>query len=132
MKGFLLLVLAFVIAAGLAKSGVPALRLIGVILILIAGMNFLLGGARGGWKTLSVCVLAVLLLWGKGHPIAFWGALLVAILNFWSFGVLYNFRATPEAAPNGWARVNLVTAIAGLTLFSYGVIANVERFPPGP
>lgn len=132
MKGFLLLVLAFVVAAGLAKSGVSALSIVGVILILLAGINFFLGGSRGGWKTLSVCVLAVLLLWGKGHPITFWGAIVVAILNFCSFGILWNFRATPEAAPNGWARINLVTAIAGLALFSYGVITNLERFPPGP
>lgn len=132
MKGGLLLVLAFVVAAGLAKSGLPALSLLGGILILLAGINFLLGGARAGWKTLAVCVSAVLLLWGKGHPLAFWAALVVAILNFWSFGVMYNFKANPMAAPDSWTRVNLATAIVGLLLFSYGVIANLERYPAGP
>ncbi len=132
MRGFLLLILALLVAVGLALSGIPALVMLGAILILLAGINFLLGGARGGWKTLSICLLAVPLLWAEGHPIFFWGAILVVILNSWSFGVMYKFRAIPELAPNFWADVNLVTAIVGLALFIYGVTTNMEWSHPGP
>ena len=78
-----------------------------------------------GWLHLTVCIAAPLLLYGQRLPALFWGAVVVAMANFWSFGIMHSFKHDPDAAPNSWTIVNLVTAVAGLGLVVAGIVLRI-------
>jgi len=74
----------------------------------------------GGLISLIICIVAASRVYSKSIMI-FWIAIIVAIANFWSFGVMYNFRDNPNMAPDFWTRVNMITTFIGIgvLIFSF-------------
>lgn len=73
-----------------------------------------------GWYALIACGAAAWLLKGTG---LFPFAVINAIANFWSFGVMHNFTYNPQSAPNSWAVVNMLSTLIGIILLIYAFIA---------
>lgn len=67
----------------------------------------------GGLIGLAINGLAALRLAGTGLFIL---AALSSVASFWSWGVLMNFRETPELAPNWASSVNLLSLLMGIVL----------------
>ncbi len=44
-----------------------------------------------GWLHFAICLCAAVLLYRPGPGFLFWIAVAVAVVNFWSFGVMHNF-----------------------------------------
>lgn len=62
---------------------------------------------------IGICVVAAFLSSGTGlFPVA----VLVAVLSFFSNGVLANFGGDPEGAPDWAATVSLLTTLAGVAM----------------
>lgn len=73
----------------------------------------------GGLISLIICIVAASRVYSEGSVI-FYISIIVALLNFWSFGVMYNFRDNPIMAPNFWTKINMITTFAsiGFLIFS--------------
>ena len=82
-----------------------------------------------GWIHLGICVLAAALLYGTGW--LFWVGIAIAGGNFWSFGIMHNFRHDPDSAPDFWALVNMATALTGIALLIYIIVMKVLVFTRG-
>jgi hypothetical protein len=50
----------------------------------------------GGLISVIICVLAATAFYGRGHPVLFWLSVVIAIISFWSWGIMHNF-ATQSA-----------------------------------
>jgi len=66
-----------------------------------------------GLFSIVICIIALVLSRGKT---IFTPAIIILILNIWSYGVMYNFRDNPEAAPNFWTVINFLSTIAAVIL----------------
>lgn len=75
----------------------------------------------GGLISLIICVAAALRFYSKNSMI-FWIAVIVVVVNFWSFGVMYNFKDSPQSAPNFWTTINMITTFIGLGLIIFSFI----------
>ena len=73
-----------------------------------------------GWVWFLICVVSVYLTHGTS---IFWLAVVNALLNVWSFGVMWNYRMEPWAIPKAWTPINMSTSILGAGLLLYGLIA---------
>lgn len=60
-----------------------------------------------------ICIMALVLSKGKA---TFTPAIIVLILNIWSYGVMHNFRHNPQEAPNFWSTINMLSTIAAVIL----------------
>ncbi len=72
-----------------------------------------------GWAFIALCGLAVLRLYKPNVHFAFYLALITAVANLWSFGVLHNYGDNPYEAPNSWALVNIASTVIGAGLLVY-------------
>jgi hypothetical protein len=50
----------------------------------------------GGLISIMFSVLAAVAFYGTGHPVLFWISVVIAVISFWSWGVMHNF-ATQSA-----------------------------------
>jgi hypothetical protein len=75
------------------------------------------------WILFIVCVVAIGKLQGAGHPSLAIFAVINAVANFWSLGVLRNFRGNPEMAPDFFTTMNWISALIGIILLIYAFIA---------
>jgi len=66
-----------------------------------------------------VCVAAVLLSMGKS---IYTFALINAIANIWSFGVMHNYSHDPQNIPDFWTIVNMITTVIGVLLLIIALI----------
>jgi len=75
------------------------------------------------WILFIVCVIAIGKLEGTGHSSLAIFAVINAAANFWSLGVLRNFRRNPEMAPAFFVDMNWISAVIGIILLIYAFIA---------
>ena len=64
-----------------------------------------------GWLSLLVCALPLYLLYNAGHPVLWVLALINAITNLWTFGVMHNYAV--KSSPHRIKRLRQNLAIAG-------------------
>lgn len=72
-----------------------------------------------GWLSVGICVFAAINLYEDQTSPVFIFAVIVAIGNFWSFGVMVNFRDEPRLIPNFWTQVNMFSTFIGVILLIY-------------
>lgn len=67
--------------------------------------------------------LAAILLWRADAAAAFWVAVIVASCNFWSLGILHNFKDDPYMPPAAQIAgvVNILTSIAAIGMLIYAL-----------
>ena len=73
----------------------------------------------GGWISLAICVGAVYRLRGEDHSVAFTIAIIVADVNFLSFGIMHNFQDDPLEAPDFATSATMLSTATGLGLLIY-------------
>lgn len=61
-----------------------------------------------GWLSFLVCALPLYLLYNAGHPVLWVLALINAIANLWTFGVMHNYAVNSSAQRIKDLRRNLV------------------------
>jgi len=66
-----------------------------------------------------ICVAAVLLSRGKS---IFAFAVINAIANIWSFGIMHNYRYDPQNIPDFWTTINMITTVIGVILLIIALI----------
>lgn len=76
----------------------------------------------GGWFSLGVCILAAYRIYVKDLTGIFGFTVVVAILNFISFGIMHNFSENPISAPGSWTLINMITTLTGIGLLIYSFI----------
>ena len=66
-----------------------------------------------GWIFFGASVIAASTL-GNGFAIG------NAVLNFWSLGIMHNYKNEPYVHPHErpWVMVNMITSVIGLVLFA--------------
>jgi hypothetical protein len=60
-----------------------------------------------GWLSLLICALPLYLLYNAGHPVLWVLALINAITNVWTFGVMHNYAVKSSAHRIKGLRQNL-------------------------
>lgn len=80
----------------------------------------------GGLISLAICVAAAWRLYG--HGALFVVASIVAVANFWSLGIVHNYKhdsihQAPEQRPA--IAVNMLTTLAGLILLVISFVVGV-------
>ena len=73
----------------------------------------------GGIISLGVCVFAAILLYERGKSAALIFAIVVIVINLWSFGVMNNFKNNPNSAPNFATVSSILTTFTGMGLLIY-------------
>jgi hypothetical protein len=76
-----------------------------------------------GWVQFAICAFAAYRLNYIGSDPIFYFAVGVAVANLWSFGVMHNFRSSPQLAPNSWTLINILSMIAGVGLLFYSFVS---------
>jgi tetratricopeptide (TPR) repeat protein len=66
-----------------------------------------------GWIYLLICIIAAVRLYKSAF---FVFSIIITIINFWAFGVMYNFKDTPEQGPDYAAITNFISTIIGIGL----------------
>ena len=61
----------------------------------------------GGIVSILISILAAILLYGTGHAILFTAAIVIALLTFWSVGVMHNYASYARRARAARLRENL-------------------------
>ena len=55
----------------------------------------------------------------------FWVALVVAIPNFWSFGIIWNHRFDKDS-PQAWTVIHTLSTVGGIGLLVYGIAMKLS------
>ena len=55
----------------------------------------------GGIVGVVVCALAAGAFYGTGHPAVFWVCVALAVVSFWSWGVMHNYAMQPPQSRVG-------------------------------
>lgn len=80
----------------------------------------------GGKISFAICVVATVLLYNRQPLIFFWIAIVIAILNFWSWGIMHNFfirsKGKIDAVPNWISLVNMASTFVGVVLLVYALV----------
>lgn len=132
MKSILILIAGFVVAAGLARLGGKVSGFLATLVIVLAAVPFLLSGQRRGWWSVAICGVGVWLIWPIADLWLITLAVAVTVANLWSYGIMHNFIDEPEAAPDSWALVNMISSFAGLALLAYGIYCSIQVSSPSP
>lgn len=69
-----------------------------------------------GWINVLICVIAMFRLRGTN---LFIPALIIAIVSFWSFGVMWNYKDKPMLAPNYATTINMIVTFCGIGFLIY-------------
>ena len=72
-----------------------------------------------GWIYAIICIVAAYRIYVRDIKSIFWIAVIVAIANVWSFGVMHNYRDNPYEAPNFWTNINMITAFIAIAFLIY-------------
>ena len=66
--------------------------------------------------------IAAWFFYSEGHFMAV-PAIINAIANLWSLGILKNFKEDPQNAPDGWTLINMATSVLGIILLIWSIFS---------
>lgn len=69
-----------------------------------------------GFLMIIICAIAAYRLYGHSLFII---ALIITILDFWSYGIMHNYRRNPDMIPNFWVSINMISSIGGIGLLIF-------------
>lgn len=78
---------------------------------------------------LIICILSTVILYEESR-VLFILSLINSIFNFWSFGIMHNFKSYPLNAPNSWTVINFITSVAGIIFLIISIILGIEVYKP--
>lgn len=63
-----------------------------------------------------ICVIGAYLNYRKGISIAFIISVIVAFINFWTWGIMNNFKNNPQQISNSVTTINFISFILGIIM----------------
>jgi hypothetical protein len=81
--------------------------------------------SRAGWLLVLVPLIAAYLFGRSRHSAQMWLSVGVAVIVFWSLGVMHNYaysRDDPQAAPNWAAMVSMVASLVGIGMLIWALV----------
>ena len=74
-----------------------------------------------GWLVTIVGIVGCFVLYGKvGATSLFWVAVVVVVVQLWTFGILWNYRKE-DRTPGAVAMINTITTIGCIGVLIYGI-----------
>lgn len=81
--------------------------------------------SRAGWLLVLAPVVAAYLFGKAKHSAQLWLSIGVAVVVFWSLGVMHNYaynRDDPQAAPDWAATVAMLASLVGIAMLIWALV----------